>query len=158
MRATENRLAAAWWVLRIVLGTGLFLAGLDKFFDVLANWSMYLSPLAGRLLPLAEPVLLRVVGILEMVLGLGILTHWTRTASYLMAAWLLAIAINLAITGNFWDLVLRDVEIATSAFVLGRLTAWRREAALAESHQSEAFSDGGVVTRKLEGGPRTRPA
>ena len=157
MKATENKLAAAWWVLRIVLGTGLFLAGLDKFFDVLANWSMYLSPLAGRLLPLAEPVLLRVIGILEMALGLGILTHWTRAASYLMAAWLLAIAINLAVTGNFWDLVLRDVEIATSAFVLGRLTAWRREAR-AESHQSGAFSDEGVVTRKLGGGPRTRPA
>jgi len=130
MRAAETRLAAAWWVLRIVLGTGLFLAGLDKFFNVLATWSMYLSPLVERLLPVGGPVLLRAVGILEMALGIGILTRWTRAASYIMAVWLLAIVVNLAVTGNFWDLVLRDIEIATSAFVLGRLTAWRQEAAL----------------------------
>jgi len=42
-----------------------------------------------------------------------------------MAAWLLAIALNLATTGRSWDLAVRDVEIALSAFTLARLTEWR---------------------------------
>ena len=32
-----DRLTAAWWALRIGLGGAAFLAGLDKFFNVLAD-------------------------------------------------------------------------------------------------------------------------
>jgi hypothetical protein len=33
-----KRLESAWWALRIGLGVGPFLAGLDKFFNVLTDW------------------------------------------------------------------------------------------------------------------------
>jgi hypothetical protein len=36
----DRRLNTAYWVLRIGLGLGPFLAGLDKFFNILADWSM----------------------------------------------------------------------------------------------------------------------
>ena len=35
------------------------------------------------------------------------------------------IAANLAASGNFWDLAMRDVEIAIAAFTLARMTEWR---------------------------------
>jgi hypothetical protein len=38
----DSRLERAWWVLRIGLGLGPFLAGLDKFFNLLTHWTAYL--------------------------------------------------------------------------------------------------------------------
>ena len=40
-------------------------------------------------------------------------------------AWLLSIAINLLTTHMFYDLAVRDVEIAIGAFALAQLTAVR---------------------------------
>lgn len=121
----DRRLGAAWWALRGALGIGLFVAGLDKFFDVLTTWSMYLSPFLEMNLPVATSTFMRGVGILEMVLGLLILVGRPRMGAYAASLWLMGIAVNLAITGNFWDLALRDLEIAVSAFAFGRLTEWR---------------------------------
>src|SRR5262249_35854806 len=121
----EPRLETAWWALRIGLGVGPFLAGLDKFFNILADWGMYLSPRVEQLLPLTGPVFMRAVGVVEMIVGLAILTRWTRLGAYVAMAWLLAIAGNLVTTGNFYDLAVRDVEIAIGAFALARLTEAR---------------------------------
>ena len=125
MGAAEEKLNGAWWMLRIGLGTGAFLAGLDKYFDVLTDWSMYLSPLAERLLPVSPENFLRAVGVVEMAVGVAILTRWPRLGAYAMAAWLVGIAVNLALAAHFWDLVVRDLEVALSAFALARLSEWR---------------------------------
>jgi hypothetical protein len=125
MDPIQRRLDGAWWALRMGLGLGVFVAGLDKFFDLLATWSMYLSPVAERLVPIPAFAFMRVIGVMEMLVGLAILFRWTRGGAYVMAAWLVAVAVNLAASGNFLDLAVRDVEIALSAFTLGRLTEWR---------------------------------
>ena len=41
----DKHLNSAWWALRIGLGLAAFLAGLDKFFNLLTNWTTYLNPL-----------------------------------------------------------------------------------------------------------------
>jgi uncharacterized membrane protein YphA (DoxX/SURF4 family) len=122
---TDPRLDQAWWVLRIGLGLGPLLAGADKYSNLLTDWSMYLSPLARDVLPISGAAFLHVVGVIEMVVGLAILTRWTRLGAYVAAGWLVAIAINLVTTGMFFDLAVRDVEIALAAFVLARLTEAR---------------------------------
>jgi uncharacterized membrane protein YphA (DoxX/SURF4 family) len=134
MNATNKHLDSAWWALRIGLGVGPFLAGLDKFFNLLTNWEMYLSPLAQKLLPFSATSFMHIVGVIEMIVGLAILTRWTRLGSYVAMIWLIAIAINLVTTGMFFDLAVRDLEIAIGAFTLARLT----EARFAE-RQSEEF-------------------
>jgi len=125
MNATNKHLDSAWWALRIGLGVGPFLAGLDKFFNLLTNWEMYLSPLAQRFIPFSATTFMHIVGVIEMVVGLAILTRWTRLGSYVAAAWLVCIAINLVTTGMFFDLAVRDLEIAIAAFTLARLTEAR---------------------------------
>lgn len=112
----------AWWALRIGIGLGAFLAGLDKFFNLLTTWTMYLSPFAERMLPVDPVTFMKFVGVIEMVVGAAILMRWTREASYVAAAWLVLIAINLVASGMFFDLAVRDVEIAIAAFTLGTLT------------------------------------
>lgn len=131
MTTLDKGTHSAWWALRIGLGLGPFLAGLDKFFNILTDWRMYLSPLAQRFLPVSAATFMDVVGVIEMVVGLAILTRWTRVGSYVAAAWLVAIAVNLVTTGMFYDLAVRDVEIAIGAYTLARLTE-AREAAVAK--------------------------
>ena len=124
----DPRLEQAWWALRVGLGVGPFLAGLDKYFNLLANWPGYVSPLALKILPFSAQTFMHIVGVIEMIVGLAILTRWTRLGSYVASVWLLAIAINLVSTGMFFDVAVRDIEIALAAFVLARLTEARRTA------------------------------
>src|SRR5262245_31423954 len=117
-----DRLTAAWWALRIGLGGAAFLAGLDKFFNILADWPAYLSPIAANLLPFSAAAFMHVVGVVEMIVGAVILSGLTQLGGYVAAAWLVAIAINLVTTGRYFDVAVRDVEMAIAAFTLARLT------------------------------------
>ena len=123
----NHKVETVWRVLRIGLGVGPFLAGLDKFFNRLADWSMYLSPLVERLLPVSASTFMHAVGVVEMAVGLMILAGYTRIGGYLAMAWLVGIAANLVTTGMFYDLVVRDLEIALGAFALARLSEARQE-------------------------------
>jgi len=122
-------LNSAWWALRIGLGLGPFLAGLDKFFNLLTDWGMYLSPLVEKVLPVSGSVFMRGVGMIEMAVGLAILAGWTRLGGYVAMVWLVGIAINLVTTGMFYDLAVRDVEIALAAYTLAKLSEARDTAA-----------------------------
>jgi len=134
----DSRLDQAWWALRIGLGVGPFLAGVDKYFNLLANWPAYMSPLALKILPFSAHTFMHIVGVIEMIVGLAILTKWTRLGSYVASVWLLAIAINLVSTGMFFDVAVRDVEIALAAFVLARLTEVRRSALSSDTLQEQS--------------------
>lgn len=125
----DQRLNSTWWALRIALGVAPFLAGLDKFFNLLANWTMYLNPLALRVVPVAPGTFMRAVGVVEMIVGIAILTRWTRLAAYVAAVWLACIALNLITMGAFLDVAVRDLLIAVAAFSLARLTEVRQAAA-----------------------------
>ena len=121
----DRRLHAAYWALRIGLGLGPFLAGLDKFFNFLADWSMYLSPLVTRVVPISATNFMRAVGVIEMIVGLAVLAGFTRLGGYVLMVWLIGIAINLVTTGAYYDLAVRDIEIAIGAFALARLSEVR---------------------------------
>src|SRR5687768_15698095 len=100
----RKELESAWWVLRIGLGVGPALAGLDKIFrtNLLADWTMYISPLAANLLPVSGDVFMQIVGVIELAVGIAILTVATRAGAWIAMAWLLAIAVNLVSTGMFF--------------------------------------------------------
>jgi len=117
----DDRLDSARIALKIGLGAAALLAGADKFFGFLADWPRYLSPLATAILPVTPRAFMDVVGVIEMIVGLAILSRWTRIGSFVASAWLLAIAANLAFAG-FFDVAVRDVEMAIAAYALARLT------------------------------------
>jgi uncharacterized membrane protein YphA (DoxX/SURF4 family) len=124
----DRRVNQVYWVLRIGLGAAAFLAGLDKFFNRLADWTMYLSPFATRVVPLSAPTFMRIAGVIEMIVGLAVLAGVTRIGGYFIMAWLIAIAINLVTTGMFYDIAVRDVEMSLGAFALARLSEVRQQA------------------------------
>ena len=116
-----ERLTTPWWALRVGIGAAAFLAGLDKFFNLLADWPAYLSPVAARLLPLSPASFMHVIGPVEMLVGTIILSGYTRLGGYVAAVWLGGIAVNLLTTGHYFDVAVRDVVMAIAAFTLARL-------------------------------------
>ena len=108
--------------LKFSLGLAAFLAGLDKFFNVLANWPGYLSPMLASLLPFSASTFMEVVGLIEMAVGMAMLTRWTEIGAYVAMVWLVLIAVNLVTTGHFFDVAVRDVEMAIAAYALARLS------------------------------------
>jgi hypothetical protein len=127
MTAFDSRLNTSWWALKIGLGVGPIITGIDKYFNKLADWGMYLSPLATKMLPVSVTTFMHVVGVVEIVAGLIVLSRWTKIGSYIVMLWLLSIALNLVTTGMFYDLAMRDVEIAIGAFALLQLSAVREQ-------------------------------
>ena len=127
MQNTDNRLNNTWWALRVLFGFVPIAAGLDKFFNLLTNWEAYLNPLATRLIPMEPATFMHVVGVVEIVAGVIVLTHWTKIGAYVVMAWLLAIALNLLTMGRFLDVAVRDIGLAIAAFSLAQLATLREE-------------------------------
>jgi hypothetical protein len=123
----DTRLHTPWLALRFGVGLTATLAGLDKFFNLLADWGSYVSPLAAQLLPFSTDVFMAIVGIVEIAVGAAILTSLTRIGAYVASAWLLLVAANLALAG-FFDVAVRDVVMALAAFTLARLEEVRQGA------------------------------
>jgi uncharacterized membrane protein YphA (DoxX/SURF4 family) len=127
MQNTDNQLNTIWWALRVLFGFIPLAAGLDKFFNFLTNWEAYLNPLATRVIPLAPATFMHIVGVIEMIAGVVVLSRYTKLGAYAVTAWLVAIALNLLTMGNFLDISVRDLGLAVAAFSLAQLTAVREE-------------------------------
>ena len=123
----DGRLNAGWWALRIGLGMGPIITGIDKFFNKLTDWGMYLSPIATKIVPVSATTFMRGVGVVEILAGLIVLSRWTKLGSYIVMLWLVGIAVNLLTTVMFYDLAMLDVEIAIGAFALSQLAAVREQ-------------------------------
>ena len=121
MHDTITRLESSRIALRVSFGLLPLLAGLEKFTYFLTDWSAYVGPVARSLLPVSPQTFLYIVGIVEVLVGLAVLTRWTVIGSYAAAGWLTLIAVNLVLAG-FFDIAVRDVVLAVAAFTLARLT------------------------------------
>ena len=111
-----------------ILHFGFFLlpviAGLDKFFHLLANWDMYLAPRIAQLLPVPAHTFMLFVGVVEILAGV-IVAFRPRIGALIVAAWLWAIIVNLLAHPGFYDVALRDFGLSLGALALWRLS-WSR--------------------------------
>ncbi len=107
-------------ILKFTYGLVPIVAGLDKFTNLLTNWAAYVpEPIAG-ILPITPSALMMVVGVIEMAAGVIVLRK-TALGAYIVAAWLILIALNLLILGSF-DIAVRDIVMAIGAFSLAKIT------------------------------------
>lgn len=123
----DNRLHSVYWTFRIAFGLTAFLAGLDKFLNLLTNWEQYANPFVLKVLPLTATTLMRGAGVIEIVVGVAVLAGLTRLGGYVVAAWLTLIALSLVAGGQFFDVAVRDLVMATGAFALAKLSEVRGE-------------------------------
>lgn len=95
-------------------------AGLDKFTNLLTQWEHYLNPAIAGLLPVSAATFMMVVGVIEIVAGI-IVWKKPEIGGNIVAAWLVIIAISLLTYLNFFDIAVRDVVMAISAFAMAQL-------------------------------------
>ncbi|WP_314213744.1 hypothetical protein [Pseudarthrobacter equi] len=117
----------AFLLLRTVFTVAPILFGLDKFTNVLTDWTIYLAPQATAVVPLQPQTFMYVVGVVEVVAGIAVAVR-PRFGSLLVAAWLAGIIINLLVLGSFFDVALRDFGLLVGALALNRLAQWNSSA------------------------------
>jgi hypothetical protein len=125
--ATDSRTATrdnpayqAYLLLRTGFVVAPILFGLDKFVDILIDWTTYLAPNIDRLVPGSAHDAMLAVGVVEIVAGLVVAVR-PRIGGYLVAAWLAGIIVNLLLLGDHYDVALRDFGLLLAALALARL-------------------------------------
>jgi uncharacterized membrane protein YphA (DoxX/SURF4 family) len=111
----------AFWILRVAFAVAPIVAGIDKFAHVLTDWDKYLAPVVDRTLGGNGHAFMLVVGVIEIVAGIGV-ALWPRIFAYVVAAWLAGIIVNLLLIPGYYDIALRDLGLALGAVALGRLS------------------------------------
>jgi len=114
----------AFLLLRTVFTVAPIIFGLDKFTNLLTDWTIYLAPVATSVVPLPAQTLMYIVGVVEIVAGLAV-ALLPRFGSLLVAVWLLGIIINLLVLGSYFDVAFRDFGLLVGALALNRLSPAR---------------------------------
>lgn len=114
VRSRVDRVAT---VLRWTYGLFPIVAGADKFAHMLTNWNKYLSPVVTDVLQIPANTFMSLVGVIEVIAGLLVLAA-PRVGSLIVGFWLLGIAANLLLTGQYYDIAVRDTVMAIGAFCL----------------------------------------
>lgn len=104
-------------VLKWTYGLVPIAAGADKFAHVLTDWDKYLAPVVTDILPLAPHTFMSIVGVIEIIAGIIVFVK-PRIGSLIVGFWLLGIVINLLLTGQYFDIAVRDTVMAIGAFSL----------------------------------------
>ncbi len=112
-------------ILKWTYGLVPIAAGADKFTQVLTDWDQYLAPAVTEIIPLQPHTFMSIVGIIEIVAGIIVLTR-PKIGSIIVGLWLIGIAINLLLTGNYYDIAVRDIVMAIGAFSLFMLVSGKK--------------------------------
>lgn len=118
-KALNNPTYQAYQILHIGFTAAPILFGLDKFLNLMVDWSIYLAPFVDNIIP--ANIFMPIVGIVEIIAGLLVFFK-PRIGAYVVAAWLLGIIINLLLVPGFFDVALRDFGLFLGALALARLS------------------------------------
>jgi hypothetical protein len=112
----------SFMLLRIGFTVAPILFGLDKFFNVLVDWTTYLAPWINDIIPGTASTAMHLVGVIEIIAGIGVALK-PRIFAYVVAAWLAGIILNLLTLSGFYDVALRDFGLMLGALTLARLAS-----------------------------------
>ena len=112
--------AQAFRLLQVGFVVAPILFGLDKFLNLLTDWTQYLAPVFPGLLGLSAQTFMYGVGVVEVAAGVLVAVK-PRYGAYVVTAWLLGIIVNLLLLGQFLDVALRDLGLLLGALALARL-------------------------------------
>ena len=87
-------------ILKYTFGLAPIVAGLDKFTNILTNWSQYISEGFAGFLPFEPAIFMMIVGVIEIVAGILVLTK-TKIGAYVVSSWLTAIALSLIFSWSY---------------------------------------------------------
>jgi hypothetical protein len=121
-----NTLDRVYTPLWLCYGLVPIAAGADKFLNLLTDWSKYLPSAVTDIIPVSPHAFMMAVGVIEIIAGIAVLTILPRLGAYVVAAWLVLIAIAVTLAG-YYDIAVRDLVMALGAYTLGSVAALRGE-------------------------------
>jgi hypothetical protein len=110
----------AFQFLRTVFVIAPIAVGLDKFANLLTDWTIYLAPWINDIVPGSAQQAMYAVGVVEIAAGFLVAVA-PRIGAFVVAAWLLGIIVDLLTLGDFYDVALRDFGLLVGALSLGLL-------------------------------------
>ena len=110
----------AYVLLRLAFAVAPIAFGLDKFFNVLVDWPIYLAPWINDIAPGSGQDFMYLVGVIEILAGVLVALK-PRYGAPVVAAWLAGIIFNLLTVPGFYDVALRDFGLLLGALTLARL-------------------------------------
>jgi uncharacterized membrane protein YphA (DoxX/SURF4 family) len=110
----------AFVLLRIAFAVAPIAFGLDKFFNVMVDWPIYLAPWVNDIAPGSGQDFMYLVGGIEILAGVLVAVK-PRYGAPLVAAWLAGIIFNLLTYSDWYDIALRDFGLMLGALTLTRL-------------------------------------
>jgi len=111
----------AYQILHLAFTVAPVIAGIDKFFQFLTNWDVYLAPVVPRMLGISAHTFMLGVGLIEVLAGV-VVAFAPRIGGWIVGLWLCGIVVNLLLLGTYFDVALRDFGLALGAFALARLS------------------------------------
>ena len=118
----KNPSYQAYQILRIGFTVAPIVAGADKFLHLLVNWDQYLPAFVNNMLGGHGHEFMYVVGVIEIVAGIGVFLK-PKIFAYVVSLWLVLIIANLLMIPGYFDVALRDLGLALGALALGRLSS-----------------------------------
>jgi uncharacterized membrane protein YphA (DoxX/SURF4 family) len=112
----------AFLLLRIAFTVAPIVFGLDKFFNVLVDWEIYLASWINDIIPGSASTAMHLVGIVEIAAGIFVALK-PRYGAYVVAAWLGGIIVDLLTHSGYYDIALRDFGLMLGALTLARLAS-----------------------------------
>ena len=112
----------AFALMRLAFTVAPIAFGLDKFFNVMVDWPIYLAPWINDIAPGSGQEFMYFVGATEILAGV-IVALKPRYGAYVVAAWLAGIVTNLLTHSGYYDIALRDFGLMLAALTLARLAA-----------------------------------
>ncbi len=117
----------AFMLLRTVFTIAPIAFGLDKFFNVLADWEQYLAPWINAIVPGSAHQVMLAVGVIEIIAGVAVAVV-PRYGALVVAGWLSGIIVSLISMGEYYDVALRDSGLLIGALALAVLALDRGKA------------------------------
>jgi uncharacterized membrane protein YphA (DoxX/SURF4 family) len=112
----------AFALMRLAFVVAPIAFGLDKYFNVMVDWPIYLAPWINDIAPGSGQDFMYFVGATEIVAGILVALK-PRYGAYVVAAWLAGIVINLLTHSGYYDIALRDFGLMLAALTLARLAS-----------------------------------
>jgi hypothetical protein len=104
----------AYMILKFGFTVAPVIAGLDKFFNLLVDWTQYLTPLVPRWTGIDPAGFMMAVGVIEIVAGILVAVK-PKLGALIVTVWLWGIIGNLLLVPGYFDVALRDLGLSAAS-------------------------------------------
>jgi len=134
-----KRINSVFNIMKFTYGVVPIVAGLDKFTNLLTHWEQYLNPSIASVLPFSPHTFMMIVGVIEIVAGLIVLSK-PVIGGYIVMSWLICIAFSLIAGGGYFDVAVRDLVMAIGAYSFVQIAKVAVASKTHVAHERLAFS------------------